>query len=413
MAMKLVQRTPRRGGRSTLAGMGIIALILFGVVMPFPSAHGQQNKVLIGLTAEFGHKSSTSARAIEMGILTAIDEINQNGGVLGGRLLDLVVRDDRSIPARGVKNFEEFAKIKDLVAVFGGKFSPVMIEMAAKAENTHTILFDPWAAANSIIPIPSTGSFIFRLSLRDEWALERMIDFARHSGWKKLALILPNNDWGRSSEESAKNSIKDFSDTTIVSTSWYNWGDTNVGVKYGTLLNESPDAILMVANEWEGSELAKTALGFPSHLRKPIISHWGIAGGDFVGLIGPRLNELDLTVVQTFSFYGRDDEKALSVFDRARRLFNVKEYADIPAQVGFAHAYDLTHVLALAIEQAGSLNQDTIRDELEKVYAYEGLTRHFDRVFSSESHEALSKEDVFIGRFHENGMIELEQPTGR
>lgn len=365
----------------------------------------EQEEIIIGLSAEFGHKSSTSARAIEMGIETAVDEINQNGGLLDGRRLKLLLRDDRSIPSRGVKNFLEFSEMRNLIAVFGGKFSPVVIEMASVAERTRTILLDPWAAANGIVQNSSAGSFVFRLSLKDEWALDRMINHAREAGWQNLSLLVPNNEWGRSSLQSATSIIRHMPEMRITQTSWYNWGDGEVGHRYGALIDGGADAILMIANEWEGAEIAKMALSFPIAQRKPIISHWGIVGGNFVGLVGPAFEDLDLSVVQTFSFVAREDQKALDVFQRTQKLFGVSELSDIPAQVGFAHAYDLTHVLAQAIEQAGSLDREKVRDELENIYGYAGLVRYFERVFTPGNHEALSKEDVFLGRFNADGMV--------
>ncbi len=44
--------------------------------------------VLVGLDGEFGLENSTSAQAIELGLRTAIAEINAAGGVLGGRASD-------------------------------------------------------------------------------------------------------------------------------------------------------------------------------------------------------------------------------------------------------------------------------------------------------------------------------------
>ncbi len=42
----------------------------------------------------------------------------------------------------------------------------------------------------------------------------------------------------------------------------------------------------------------------------------------------------------------------------AQRLFGLKDPADIKSPMGFAHAYDLMHILALAINKAGSTRQD-------------------------------------------------------
>ena len=50
-------------------------------------------------------------------------EINQSGGVLGGRQMDIITRDHHAITARGIKNIREFVGMPDVVAVLGGRFS--------------------------------------------------------------------------------------------------------------------------------------------------------------------------------------------------------------------------------------------------------------------------------------------------
>src|SRR5574340_1604049 len=108
--------------RSIILGMA------FGVLLALPVAAEEKGKVYIGQDGAFGHRTSTSEETIKRGILIAIEEINRAGGVLNGRELELVTRDNRSVPARGVENVREFAAMKDLVAVFCGKFSPVVQE---------------------------------------------------------------------------------------------------------------------------------------------------------------------------------------------------------------------------------------------------------------------------------------------
>ncbi len=96
--------------------------------LPPVHSHADDRKVYVGLNAEASHPTSTSDDAIKQGMLIAIDEINRAGGVLGGRKLALVEKDNRSVPARAVQNNREFAAMPDLVAVFGGKFSSAIIE---------------------------------------------------------------------------------------------------------------------------------------------------------------------------------------------------------------------------------------------------------------------------------------------
>ena len=99
--------------------------------------------VFVGLDAEFGHKTSTSAQAVQQGMQIAMDEINQAGGVLDGRKLELVVSDNRAIPAIGVDNLKRMAAIPDLVGVFGAKFSPVITEWLPVAQQLELPIFAP------------------------------------------------------------------------------------------------------------------------------------------------------------------------------------------------------------------------------------------------------------------------------
>ena len=144
-----------------------IVVFILAVLAPYALA---SPPVLIGLDAEFGHVTSTSAQAVEQGIRIAIDEINRAGGILNGRKLDLVLRDNRSITAIGVDNFRELAAIPDLVAVFGGKFSPIYIECLPVAHELGLLLLDPWGSANPITDHGFSPSYTFRLSLKDAWA---------------------------------------------------------------------------------------------------------------------------------------------------------------------------------------------------------------------------------------------------
>lgn len=210
--------------------------------------------ILLGLDAEFGHRTSTSAEAIRRGMEIAIAEINAAGGLLGGRPLELVVRDNRSITARGVDNLRELAAL-------------------------------------------------------------------------------------------------------------------------------------------------------PESARLPIVSHWGITGGDFVGMTGPALSQVRLAVVQTYSFIGRTDPIARRVVAALQARYGVSAPAAIESPAGVAHAYDLTHLLALAVERAGTTERARVRDALEHLGPYQGLVKHYPRPFTPERHDALSPEDVFMAHYTEDGRL--------
>lgn len=365
-----------------------------------------QKPVIIGFDGEIGHRTSTSDDAVITGIKIAIREINDAGGVLGGRPMKLLVKDNRSVPARGVANMKAFAEIPDLVAVVGGKFSPVMLEQIPIIHEKNVILLDAWGAADTIIDNGRNPNFCFRLSLKDSWAVQTMMEYAIEKGVYHIGVLLPITGWGRSNEKAIRKYVENHTEISLTNIQWYNWGDLSLIEKYEQLRKTGAEAIFLIANEKEGSILVKEVARLPPVQRLPFISHWGVSGGAFVELTGGAIKELDFSLVQTYSFFDNRREKKLAEFYTiAGELFGIKGPGDIPSPVGTAHAYDLTHILAMAIDLAGSTERAKIRDSLEQVRDYDGLIKFYPQPFTETRHEALLPEDLFMGYFREDGAI--------
>ncbi|MEN8131091.1 MAG: ABC transporter substrate-binding protein [Pseudomonadota bacterium] len=383
---------------------GHLLLTLF-LLLAFTAQAEERRPVYIGLDGEFGLINSTSAQAIEKGIRIALHEINAAGGVLRERPLKLLTRDNRSVPARGKENIRQFAQVKDLVAVIGGRFSPVILEELALVHRLGIVLLDPWGAADGITDHGHQPSYSFRLSLKDSYAMPVMLQHARSKGAKRVGILVPNTGWGRSSAKAAQRLQKLQSDISILKPVWYNWGEKEMLRHYLALQDAGADAIIMVANDIEGSVLVRQLEQVEADKRLPIISHWGVTGGKMVENSGPLLNELDFSVVQSFSLFNAEPDKRDQVMTIARELFNINTIEEVASPVGLGHAYDLTHILARAVDIAGSTNRNAIRDALERVKDYRGLTGNYPRPFSAENHDAMKPEQVFMARYRKDGAI--------
>lgn len=382
-----------------------IALLFFCALLPFAVQAEEKPPVLVGLDAEFGHLTSTSDDAIKRGILIAIDEINRGGGVLGGRPLKLMERDNRSVPARAIVNIKELAAMPDMAAVFCGKFSPVVLELLPTLHERKMILLDPWAAADGIVDNGYQPNYVFRLSLRDSWAAPVMLRHAKAKGASQVGLLMPNTAWGRSTLKAAENYLAARPDMKSVGTHWFNWGDKTLVDKYLSLLKLGAQAIIVATNEGEGAILVKEVAALPRQERVPIISHWGVSGGDLPKMTGSALHEVDFSVVQTYSFIGAKRVKAQQVVEAANRLFGIADARGIQSPVGMAHAYDLMHILAKAIDKAGTTDRAAVRNALEEVKNYGGLIKDYKQPFTAARHEALGPEEVFMARYNEDGAL--------
>ena len=362
--------------------------------------------VRIGLDAEFSVVDSTSAQAIELGIRVAMDEINSAGGVLGGRPLELVTTDNRINPARGIANLTKLAAMPDMVAVFGGRFSPVMSEVVKPAHELKVVLLSPWSSASNIINNGFQPSYAFRLALNDLIAMPAMIDRARAIGRPRLGLMLANTHWGRSNREAAERYLAQVPEARIVGVEWHNFGDESLLQQYTGLIDRGAQAILVVISDKEGVSLLRQIAALDAKLRVPIIAHQGLTGGGFFELVGAdTLARLDFSVIQSFSLFRADPQKVRRVLDTTRKLSGISRPEQIASPIGFGHAYDLTHILARAINLAGSTDRAKVRDALERVRNYNGLVRKFDRPFTPDRHEALRQSDLFFTRFRADGAL--------
>lgn len=381
------------------------ALFAIGLCMAGAQAMAAGGPVRIGLDAEFGLQGSTSAQAIEFGLRVAIAEVNAAGGVLGGRPLELVVRDNRSMPARALSNLAEFAAMPDLVGVFGGKFSPVVLDAVPAIHEAGLPFFAVWSSADPIVENGRSPNYVFRLALRDSLGMPKMLQTAEQRGYQRVGLLLANTGWGRSNLSAAERHVARTQRPEIAQVAWHNWGEKSLLQRYQSLRGAGAQAIVLVANDDDAALLVREVAALPREQRLPIICHQGITGGSFAALAGPALKEVDLSVLQTFNFFRADPAARQRFLTAAVALGGPRRVEDIEAPTGVAHAYDMLHILVRAIDRAGSTDRRAIRDTLERLPAHRGLIKTYQPPFTSTRHEALGPDELLMARFRADGVL--------
>jgi branched-chain amino acid transport system substrate-binding protein len=381
-------------------------LLLAGFVAAHATAFAAGN-IKIAIDAEFGIPHSTSAQAVRTGAQVAVNEINAAGGVLG-RKLEVIERDNRAVPARSLNNIRELAADPDVVAVMCGRYSPVVVELLPEIHRLKMLMLDPWAAADSITENDYSPGYVFRLSLRDSWALQVMMRHALKMGMRKIGVLLPNTEWGRSSLKAAEKTATTDTHQEITATQWYNWGDpgTTIAERYDAVRKSGAEALIFVANDREAAILVKEMARMPKEQRLPVVAHWGLTGGQFFEQSGAALKAVDLTVVQTYSFLDKTDPIAKRVLAGLKPITGSDDPRKVVSPVGVAHAYDLVHLLARAIKQARSTDRQAVRNAMENLGPYQGLARQLDKPFTAKRHDALTVNEVFMARFADDGAIE-------
>lgn len=358
--------------------------------------------MVVVVEAEFGHSTSTSAQAVALGVGIAIEELNRERG--GRRRFKLRRSDNAAVSAMAVDNFAEAAADPSVIAVFGGKFSPVMIELVRPAHEQKLVLLSPWASADAITDHGRDPSWTFRLSLKDAWAGPAFLREARNRyNATAVGLLAPSTAWGRSNEAALLGAAS-AANASVVATRWYSWGERSLIGRYHELRQAGAKVIVMVANEVEGAVLVREVGALPRAERLPILCHWGVTGGYFPRMVGSVLREVDFSVIQTFTFHGNTRPAAVALRKACEARLPPDANGRIEAPVGVGHSYDLMHLLALAVDQGGA-ERTSIRSALEDLPPFAGAVRDYHPAFTRTRHDALGPDNVFFATYTADGEL--------
>ena len=136
----------------------------------------------------------------------ALEDVNARGGVLGGRKLELVIEDDAGTPEKGAAGFRKLATQDQVVAVIGQFHSSVMTAVQALAEQFEIPVFSTQASARSLTE--RHLNYTFRTHVIDPDRVQLWNHWIKERGFKRVALITENTDYGVGIVEETKQQFK-------------------------------------------------------------------------------------------------------------------------------------------------------------------------------------------------------------
>ena len=362
--------------------------------------------VKLGHVAALSGASAQSGEAITRGLTIAMDEINAAGGVLGGRMIELVQRDDESNPPKGVIAARELIFKEEVAAFFGGIDSPVSLAIVPLANKEGVPFMGVWAAATPITRNGADPNYVFRVSAVDALVDIKLLNYANAAfGASKVGLMLINNPWGESNEKGLKAADETNDAVEIVGIEKFENADVDMVPQLTRLKDAGAEAIVLVVNAPPGAQMMKSRerMGWDA----PVVSHWGISGGRFPELAGPTASEAHF--VQTYSFFGKQGPVGERFLEALKAKYpEIKGPEDIFSPVGTANAYDAMHLLAKAIDLAGSTDGDAIREALYRIESHEGLIKTYEKPFSPDNHDALGPDDYIMVHYLGDKITPLE-----
>ncbi len=352
--------------------------------------------LLLGLDLALSGPVGTSGEAIRLGAELALEEINAAGGI-NGIPLSMEALDNQGFPSKGVKNIKKLILKGNLVAIMGGMHSPVALKEVSMIHEKQVPFLIPWAAATELVDNGYDPNFVFRFSVRDEYAGEFLIKNIRKRA-KKIALLLENTSWGKSNHRAMLAAMKRFA-MSPVAVEFFNWGQSSFSESLMKIKDSDADGIVFVGNAPEGGAFLREMVKY-NMTSIPVVSHWGIVGGDFFQNNKDSLQQIDFSFLQTYFFDKSSKGKAHAFYQKVKKHFPNR----VLAPAGIIHAYELTHLLAQALRTLNSFSGIEVYKALKGIQSYHGIFRNYHMPFA-KLQEALEYRDFSLARFGADGEI--------
>ncbi len=312
-----------------------------------------------GLIPETG-PAGAYGEAIREGMDLALEEVNANGGVLGGAELKIEYRDTGTNPEKAQVGAIELLDL-GVPAVIGPVASNVALRIAPLFNKKEVVLLSP--AASSPRLTKEGGDWFFRVYPSDNVEAHTMADFCRKLAITRVAIIAVDDVFGKGIADVFQEHYeaptrqvvyrKDFKGALTPEAAQAIVREMRRAKAEAVYIAAYQDDMKVLLQAMHDLKCKVARLG-TSAVTEQMIQQLGEAAE---GLVFPRP-----------AFDPNADDPKMQAFARAFRT-KYHRQPDIYA----AHGYDAVRVIARAIDQAGIATPKEIRGQLLTA-TFEGVT---------------------------------------
>ena len=357
----------------------MVALALSGL----PALAAENKPILIG---EISSYSTVPAFTVPYrnGWQMAVEEINSAGGLLGGRKLEVVSRDDGGKPDDATRNAQELLSSQKVDLLAGTFLSNVGLAVSDIALRDKTLFVAAEPLTDALV-WDKGNRYTFRLRPSTYMQAAMLAEEAAKLPAKTWATVAPNYEYGQSAVANFKELLKaKRPDVQFVAEQWPALGKLEAGATIQALEVAKPDAIFNVTF---GADLTKFVR--EGNLRGLF------EGRSVVSMLTGEPEYLDPLKDETpkgwiVTGYPWDQVKT-PVHQKFVQAY-MKRYGETP-RLGSVVGYVTFMSIAEAIRKAGSTDTEKL------ISAFRGLK--FETVFGPVTFRALDQQSTlgaFVGR---------------
>jgi branched-chain amino acid transport system substrate-binding protein len=314
----------------------------------FATAAAQSQTIKIAVLQELSGAGATAGTNAKNGVMLAVKEINEAGGILGKKI-EATVADTQSNPGVA-KGLATKAVDDGVFAVMGPTFSGSIMVSMAETKRAEIPNFTGGEAAS----ITQQGNpYIFRTSFTQTTAMPKVARYiANNLKAKNVAVIFVNNDFGKGGRDSFAKAAE-AAGVKVVADISTDSGQVDFSAPVLKAKQSNPDAIFVYTNEEESAralrELRKQGVA------KPIVGETTLTGQKVIELAGDAANGAVAHVGLTV-----DAPNPLMLKFKAKFFQEYKYVSDHNGIKGYTGMY----LLKAGIEKAGKLDRVAVAKAL-------------------------------------------------
>ncbi len=337
--------------RRTLLQSGTAALVLASAGRAL-AQEPTGEPIFLGVSGPLTGPNAQYGAQWKQGFDLALDQINGSGGIKG-RPLRYIFEDTQSDPKQTVAVAQKFIADKRIVAELGDFSSPASMAASPIYQRAGLLQF---GLTNSHPDFTKTGDFIWSNSVSQAEEQPLNAAFAvKRLGFKRIAVLHLNTDWGRTSKDHFAAAAKELG-AEIVATEGYLPEEKDFRSTLVRVRDANPNGLFLESYYADAALIARQAR--QTGLTVPIAAASSIYSPKFVELGGDAAEG----VFTSSRFFPEDPRPEVQAFVSAFK----SKYGKEPDAFN-SYAYDTMILFGQVLREAPNLERKTIRDTLAKV----------------------------------------------
>lgn len=331
------------------------AAVLCGVAAGGPAF--AQNTVKIGgsfgLTGGLAPYSPSLVDAARL----AEQEINENGGILDGQSLELLVVDDQTNPQAAVDAAQKLISVDNIAAMIGPFGSAQVLAVANNVSVPNGVPQVAPTATSPKLTDLDDDDYIFRVVASDAYIGKVMADVVLDRGLKTVSLMYLNNDYGVGLSNTFRETFK-AKGGTLSGDIAFEPNKASYRGELASIATDDTEALVLIAYPADGgTTILRQAL------ENGFFETFVLTDGMKEQAVLDEIGVDNLAGSFGIAPEAPPETNAVQNFNAAYEAFSEHEVDSLFIR----ETYDATMILALAIEKAGSTDRDAIRDALRDV----------------------------------------------